>query len=757
MLAHGVVRTSAVFVWFAPPPTVTSRMRRILAGARRWLRREPDEPPFRPDLSDAAFLARLAAQVPAFGRASASHAAGDVDGARTEVVAYFLARERPAFFCRPSEVQALAARLRRERPAAVAALRVRVQADRVQGLRVVSRRDAPLDEGIGWCGIAPGPGADDLYAAQPHRFGFLPRLAIAALHGDNTVPLIARLLSTWTDAVAAGEPECYHSPLAVLYRVLACSWALVLVGGGDAPEPLRNEVVFTLLKILAADRDYLQPTIGQSYPNNHLLADGFAAWYVGLLFPEFGDAESLRARGDALFVQELRRQFFADGGNFEHSTHYHELGCEMASAYVLLARRNGQALPEDLPQRLHTMLAFQAAVGGPEARPLPLGDTTEDPLFPLDADHGWANAAMRELLRALHEPELAAAPAADATVERAYWLLGGALAPPPIAPAPEVTRHFDDAGVHVLVDTALGSRLVFRAGPMQDRLLSAGHAHADLLSLHLNIGDRPIVVNSGTGTYRAAGPRWNDGSPDWRHYFAGPRSHNGVFLGIDPFGPMTGDFRNRDVPCRVRPLHRAAGPGITCMAFEVLAPHAAGGLCRWVVQVDGLGWLIEDGWRDGPDRAASFGLQFAPGVAVDVAAGTPVIATLDDVGCRIDFEPAWEGATVLCGSVQPLGGWISPRYGERIAAPQLRAVAAAGRRRAATLLRPTVGAVDDAVEWHRDAAGVALRLQRGGETIVIALGDPQAGTAFRPWGLEAGSGASCWRRDGASWVELCRA
>ena len=214
---------------------------------------------------------------------------------------------------------------------------------------------------------------------------------------------------------------------------------------------------------------------------------------------------------------------------------------------------------------------FQAALGGPEAKALPLGDTTEDPLFPLDANHGWANGALRELLRAMFLREVTPAPADDATVERAFWLLGGGLAPEPVKAVQERSAHFDDAGVHVLADIGLGARLVFRAGPRESRALSAGHAHSDLLSLHLNVAGRPLIVNSGTCTYRAAGRRWPVGSPDRRQYFAGPRSHNAVFLGIDPFGPMTGDFRNRDVPCRVRETSRGARVGATRRAVRLRA------------------------------------------------------------------------------------------------------------------------------------------------------------------------------------------
>jgi hypothetical protein len=668
-------------------------------------------PRVRPRLDAAAFIAALAPASDELRAAQAALAAGDAARAQGEVVAHFVRRAQPRFFCGPAQVAGLAQRLRDEHPAWADAVCRRVRADLQLGLAVVSSRAEPLGASFGWQGLPHGPGGDTLYSAQPHRFGFMPRLALAAHHGVATTPTIDRLLVDWIAAARAGEPTCYLSPLVVLYRVLAASWTFVVLGGLPDPPPA---LLFKLLLILGADADYLKDTIGHSYDNNHLLADGFAGWFYGSLYPEFPSAAQARSEGEAIFLRELERQFLADGSNFEHSVHYHELGCEMAAAYVLLSRRNAVEPSADVVARLRAMLAFQAATSGVETVPLTIGDTTEDPLFPLDAEHGWAAGAMRELYRALFDPALAPAPSADVTVERAWWLLAGALAPAPARAAADLPTRFAEGGFFTQHDVEREARLLLRSGPAPGQPISAGHAHADLLSVYLSVAGRPLIVDAGTYSYRF-GPRgWPAGTPPWRAYFAGPRAHNGLAPAQDPLGAMVGDFRDRDVPARVVVRRDSASDGLAWLEFEVVGGPASG-YRRGVVQVQGNYWLVYDLVPSAISVAgASVGLQFAPGVRFEAATGA-IDFTLDGARCRVAHSgPA--AAAVHGGSLDPLAGWVSPRYGELQPAPQWRAAVPADGTPTAFLLQAQATPGERVAELRLEVlpGGLGLQVQHEG-------------------------------------------
>lgn len=730
-----------------------ARTRRVSFQHRAWARiveplrrlrsaaRAPK--PFRPDLSDRGFFERLRPASPTLQAARQHGTLGEVDAARHAVVDHFLHRRTPCFFVAPDAISGLAQRLRQEHAPWVEALCARVQEERTLGLRLMARRHSPLGPAFQWVDIPRGPGGDSLYSAQPHRFGFLPRLALAAHHGVETLPAIASLLDGWIDAAGQGEPECYHSPLAVLYRVLALSWAWIFVAGLDRETPLRERVLFVMLKILSVDIVYLSPTIGQSYPNNHLLADGFAGWYVGTLYPELALAADCKARGEPLFITELARQFLVDGSNFEHSTHYHELGCEMATAYVLLSRRNGIEPPASVLGQLRAMLRFHAIVGGPEAQPLLMGDSTDDPLFPLDVDHAWANAALRECYRALFDPTLPPSPSARQDAERAYWLLGGALAAPPPSPTAECPMaDFEQGGLHVMNDAATQARLIYRSGPVAGVAISAGHANADIHSLTLSQQGRRLIVGAGTYTYRLHRKGGDAEGPDWRAYFAGPEAHNGLLGGGDPLGEIGGDFRNRDVDCRVAVRRRADGDGLSWIESEVLSGALHRGHRRGVVLVRGAYWLVYDIVPPAlRERGVQVGLQFDAGVRLLPQAGDARLVDAfvqQDQRCRIALSQGLQPAEVLEGSSVPLGGWIAPRYGHLVAAPQLRARLADPDQPPALLIQPAPQGegcvIADA--WV-DADRLCWRIVEGDhlDELHVPLGEftPPAATALLSW------------------------
>lgn len=739
-----------------------SSVRSVLRSTRQyiWSALYRPAPPYRPDLSDEAFIGGLLPESECLRAAVASAAAGDNSAARRHVVEHFLNRRAPRFFSHLSTVPEHVEKLKADYPHWVEATRNRVESDLHDGLRVVATRGKPLSSSFDWAMEPPGPGADDLYPAQPHRFGFMPRLALAAHYGVPTVPIVAKLLDRWIAVAIAGNPMCYLSPLVVLYRLLALHWTFTFVASSKfADGGAAVDLAFSILKVIWADSEYLKGQIGHSYPNNHLLADGFAGWYLGSQFPEFLGAAEARVQGETLFLHELRRQFLDDGTNFEHSIHYHELGCEMALGYTILQRRNGAALPADNDAVVRRMLAFQAAVSGPEAIPFPMGDSTEDPLFPLDAEHGWASGALRECYRALFDPGLPPTAKKNLTVERAFWLLDGTLAEPRGGETADLPADFAVGGIHVLSDLSRSSRLIFRSGPVEGQPISAGHSHSDILSIFLSVEGVPLIVNSGTYTYRAKSRAWRRRETDWRRYFAGQESHNGVCFEQDPYGAMTESFRDRDIPCRVAPVRLATEPGLRWMEFRVAQGLSAVDHRRGLIHVEGEYWIVVDIPVAGSSADdASIRLQFAPGSSVASREAGTFDATMGAARCRVALSPQISAPTVFTGSLNPLAGWVSPSYGELVPAPQLQARLAPGDHACAFVLQvPQAGKGGVKIA---DASGsedfLALCISDGSTVDFLLLRKRLSDAAMSAWGVEY-AGELAWLRtvDGAVTDSRC--
>lgn len=591
-----------------------------------------------------------------------------------DVVAYFTQRSGPAFFADTKTLTSLAHGMApahpewRDRLLAVAA------ADRANGLEIYSMTGPPLRPGFPWGGLHPEPNNDDLYSIRVHRFGFAPRHALAVLYGGESAAVLADILEDWMAFVTRGTSALpYCSSHVVIQRLLALSWAHAFVMALPKPDDATHmRLHANILRILHADIGFLLPRLGKSVANNHLLADTFASWYIQLLFPELVSGAVDLEACEAVWLAELERQVYPDGTGFEHSLHYHEFACETAAAYALLSRRNSRLIPSDTLERIERMLGFQAGLAGPESVTVPFGNATEDPLFGLDTGDGWATACLRELYRALFRPDLSPATPTRPSVERAFWLLGGALAPRGSFPndrevAPQL---WPDGGFSVLPDERGAARVLFRTGPAMHQNFLAGHMHADLLSVCVTHGDQAVLTDPGTWCYR-----WRSGETGPRRaYFAGPAAHNGLALdAVDPLGPVQGDFRKWAISTRVATTRRLLGSKIAWLEAEVRGSPPYLGYRRGVVHVSGEYWVIYDRLpADVGKFSAALSFQTAPGVqARQTGTGTVLLETSAGT-LWLANDPGLHEPQIIQGESDPPGGWVSPRYGALIPAVQLR-------------------------------------------------------------------------------------
>ena len=601
---------------------------------------------------------------------------GREDAAYALLAEHFCTRREPRFFIQRERVPAAVEHAREHFPewaSAIAQRASRYAAGRMDVYAQTVSFDAP---GV-WSRLITGPGNDNLYRVRPHRFSFAPALALAAAYGGPGQALLEGLIDSWTQFAyrRAGSPFAYSSALVAAYRILALSWTMALL------PRLSPELQGTVLRILLADIRFIYRDLGKSFPNNHLLADGFICWYTGFVFPEFGEAEAWRRDGEALWLREFFRQIHPDGTSFEHSVHYHEMACEMATAYVLLNRRNGIAVDAAVLQRLEGMLRFQLELGGPEAQVTPLGDATDDPLFPLDAEHGWGTSALGDVYRALFGP--APYPAAEGPArQRAYWLLGGALPEVGTARQLATVSSYPIGGYHVFREQDARTRLLFRTGPRNDAPISAGHMHADLLSVYLTVGGQPFLSEAGTFSYRSGM------EPDWRAHFLGPGAHNGLVIdGADPVGPVRGSFRGTEIDGRIVTDRVHEHADIAWVAATDASSSPYGGHRRGVVHLMGAYWLVYDCLPALPERGAHLHLQLAP--EVDARTRAPgVVFAATAAGPSLLIASSESAVDVVAGRREPPRGWVSRRYGQLEEAPSLRWPLAHGLKLIATVLLP---------------------------------------------------------------------
>lgn len=625
-----------------------------------------------------------------------------------------------------------------------------------RGLKIYSMTGPVLRPGYPWAGMPVEPNGDDLYSIRPHRFGFAPRHALAVLYGSEPAKALADVLEDWMAFTASGRSEFpYVSSLVVIQRLVALSWTQAFVlalPSGDDPTVQRLHA--DILRIMFADICFLMPRFGKTAPNNHLLADRFASWYIRLLFPEFVAGPADLDVHETAWLAELERQVYPDGTSFEHSLHYHEFACEMAVAYVLLCRRNSRAIPWAALEQVERMLGFQVGLAGPDSITIPFGDAIEDPLFNLDTAEAWGTAGLRELYRALFRPELTPASPTIPSVERAFWLLGGALAP---SRATALHRKcapcvWPNGGYGVFSDASASARLIFRTGPARHYGLVGGHMHADLLSVCVTRGDRPMLVESGTFTYRWMAS--DTGAA--RAYFSGPAAHNGLALdAIDPVGVVRGHFRGRDVSVRVSTTRCLPGDRLCWMEGEIFGDPPYAGYRRGVVHIPGAYWIIYDilPAKIG-GHAATFGFQAAAGVRATCDEAKIASFEAESGMLWLASGPGLDGPRIVCGASDPPGGWVAPAYGERTPAPQLRYGVAHGTRATAFALGTGPG-VARPVAVHALRTGLAVEVEGREQCDLLVLATHDEAIDVRVAGGVA-KAAAVWVRRRNSRAESMR-
>ena len=106
---------------------------------------------------------------------------------------------------------------------------------------------------------------------------------------------------------------------------------------------------------------------------NHCTADAAGLVFAGLFFGQGADAGRWLTRGWSLLCEELPRQVYPDGVDFEASVAYHRLVAELFLLPALYRRACALDVPDRYRERLIAMARFSAAYSRPDGTSAALG------------------------------------------------------------------------------------------------------------------------------------------------------------------------------------------------------------------------------------------------------------------------------------------------------------------------------------------------------------------------------------------------
>ncbi len=372
------------------------------------------------------------------------------------------------------------------------------------------------------------------------------------------------------------------------------------------------------------------------------------------------------------------------------------------------------------------MLDFLLAVRGPDGSMPQIGDADGGWLLPLvSRAPGDLRGVLSTAAAFFERPDCAWA--AGAPAPEAVWMLGpsaletlDALSPAP--PAVRASRLFGEAG-YIVMRSGWGSdahQLIFDVGPLGCPV-SAGHGHADLLSIQCSAWGEPYLVDPGTCCY----------TPDlaWRDFFRGTAAHSAVTVDGASQAVASGAFGWQSRP-RARLLRwtstraRDLAEGVH-RAYGHLADPVTHR--RRVLWVKPRYWVLVDDLEGSAEHEVELRFQFAPlEVTVDLGGWARARGSRGHGLLLRAFAPAPLKAEIRVGELAPIQGWISPDYGQRQPAPVLVYTAVTRLPwRVVTVLLP----IEDGAAEPPDVSAVVdgasrvvgLEFRDRGET--IALGD----------------------------------
>ena len=370
-----------------------------------------------------------------------------------------------------------------------------------------------------------------------NRQQFLVSLAQAwTLTGDRRhADAFVLLVEGW---LAANPPKLginWASSLELAFRAIAWTWALHLLGE-EIPETLRIKMARSLDLHGRHIERYLSTWFS---PNTHLTGEALGLLYLGTAWPGLRRANRWKRLGWRILCEQLAKQLRPDGTYFEQSSWYHGYTVDFYLHALQLAELGGQPVPAGMRERVGAAAGVLAALARPDGTIPLIGDDDGGRLLPLA---GWPTTGFGDTLAhaamVLGRPELTEGIAVPPSV---VWLTG--RLPEPVPPslrgsARGGSQAFSDGGWYVSRDRSgpLGIHLVIDAGP--HGALTGAHAHADALSVSMDVGGKPLLADPGSGRYL---------EPE-RNLFRGTAWHSTLTLpGMNSAEPA-GQFRWRTFP-----------------------------------------------------------------------------------------------------------------------------------------------------------------------------------------------------------------
>ena len=458
-------------------------------------------------------------------------------------------------------------------------------------------------------------GSDARALWELNRLGHLITLAHASVvsGNDDFSKECVEQLRSWAEQNPYGRGVNWTCAMEVALRAMNL---LAVFESARTSSYLDQQTLDLFLKLFHQHGTYIMNNLEFSYisTSNHYLSDLAGLVWLGIMLPEFRDAENWREFGLTKLLREMDKQVLPDGADFESSTGYHRFVLELYLYTFILCKQNSIDISANYWQKLRTMLEYMRGYLRLDGLAPLIGDSDSGRVLPCNQ----RSADEHAYVLAIGAAALGDAKLRTRTLEispELLWLLGGKGIETFQGFSLDVdqgSEGFPNAGTYVMRHEDLYLCLNVSDAGLNGR---GSHGHNDALSIEVCVGKQPFIVDPGTYVYTA--------DLTQRHLFRSTLYHSTV--------RVDGEEQNTTLKSVPFVIGNEAKPRVvswetTADSDRVVAEHfgyerlSSPVVHRRTIQLNKRerSWLIEDEFSGNGEHLCEVRFHFAPGLEVHV-------------------------------------------------------------------------------------------------------------------------------------------